>query len=161
MKTSNSSGESRNGIRRDRGIHAAMAVAILIVGLSGCGGEKTMATVSGTVSLDGNPLENGAISFYPISGGASMAPQSAGAVIDRSGRYRATILPGRFRVEITSSRPVGQQKRYADIPDSPMDDILEEVVPPIYNTASTLQHDISLDTKTLDFSLSSQPATPQ
>lgn len=38
-----------------------------------------------------------------------------------------------------------------------MDDVLEEIVPPIYNTASTLQHDILLDTKTLDFSLYSQP----
>ena len=53
---------------------------------------------------------------------------------------------------------MGQRKRYEGLPDSPMDDILEEVVPAAYNTSSTLDRDISLDTKTLDFVLQSKPS---
>jgi hypothetical protein len=150
--------DCREGFGLKRTMAVAIVVVLISIGFSGCGRQKTTAAVSGIISLDGTPLETGAISFYPISGGSTMAAQSAGATIDKGGRYRAEILPGRFRVEITSSRSVGQRKRYEDIPDSPMDDILEEVAPAAYNTASTLERDISLDTKTLDFVLQSKPS---
>lgn len=158
MKTSELAADCRKSIGLKPSIAAALAVALLLISFIGCGRPKTTATVSGVISLDGEPLKSGAISFYPISGGSSMAAQSAGATIDKGGRYRTEILPGRFRVEISSSRPVGQRKRYEDLPDSPMDDILEEVVPAAYNTASTLTRNISLDTKTLDFVLQSKPS---
>ncbi len=159
MKTSELAADRRKSLGLKRAMAAAMAVVLLLMVFSGCGRPKTTTTVSGVISLDGEPLESGAISFYPISGGSTTAAQSAGATIDENGRYRTEILPGRFRVEITSSRPVGQRKRYDDIPDSPMDDILEEAVPADYNKSSTLNRDISLDTKTLDFVLQSKPSS--
>ncbi len=137
------------------GMARVVFVASLIlpgVGLTGCGSPKTTATVAGAISLDGAPLDNGAISFYPIGGGDAAATHSAGATIGNDGRYQA---------ELASSRVVGQRKAYEDIADSPLEDILEEVVPPQYNIASELVHDIELGTKTLDFSLVSPKKSPR
>jgi hypothetical protein len=158
VKTSELAADCRKSVGLKPSMAAAMAATLLLISFLGCGRPKTTATVSGVISLDGEPLESGAISFYPISGGSTTAAQSAGATIDKGGRYRTEILPGRFRVEISSSRSVGQRKRYEDLPDSPMDDILKEVVPAVYNTSSSLERDISLDTKTLDFVLQSKPS---
>lgn len=141
------------------------AVALLCLGqaalLPGCGGPKTTTTVGGTIALDGLPLDNGAISFYPVDGGVVTAAQSAGATIGKDGRYQAEVAPGRFRVEITSSRVVGQRKTYEDIPDSPMEEILEERIPRQYNTASELVRDIDLGTSTVDFQLTSPKNAPR
>ena len=112
----------------------------------GCSRGPAKAAFAGRVTLDGEPLPQGAISFYPLS----RAP-SAGAVIENGG-YQMTAVPGSYRVEITGSKVVGQKKRY-DTPDSPMDDVLQPVVPAEYNSASKLVQEVKLDTKTLDFVL--------
>jgi hypothetical protein len=54
-------------------------------------------------------------------------------------------------VEISAAKVVGQKKN--DIPDGPMVDILESIVPAEYNSASKLVQEVKLDTKTLDFKL--------
>ena len=137
-------------------ILATFAAVLLLAGIAGCGDTKTIAAISGSVSLDGSPLDNGAISFYPVAGGSEMATQSAGATIGPDGRYQTEIAPGRYRVEITSSKVIGQRKVYEDMADSPMEDILEEVVPAWYNTKSNLTQDIALETATVDFALTSE-----
>lgn len=88
----------------------------------------------------------GAISFYPLD-----RLPSARAVIN-AGSYRMEAFPGSYRVEITSSKVVGQKTR-DDMPDSQMIDILESIVPAEYNSASKLVQEVKLDTKTLDFKL--------
>ena len=137
---------------------ASLLAVLLLLGLTGCGGRKTVAEVSGLVTVDGTPLDNGAITFYPVAGGSVKAAQSAGATIGAEGRYQAEIAPGRYRVEITSSRVIGQRKVYEGMADSPLEDIREEILPPEYNTKSTLTQDISLETTTADFALTSQPS---
>lgn len=69
-----------------------------------------------------------------------------------AGGYRMAAFPGSYRVEITGSKVVGQKKRY-DAPDSPMDDVLESIVPAEYNSASKIVQEVKLDTKTLDVNL--------
>lgn len=137
---------------------ASLLAVLLLLGLAGCDGPKTVAEVSGQVTVDGTPLDNGAITFYPVAGGSVKAAQSAGATIGAEGRYQAEIAPGRYRVEITSSRVIGQRKVYEGMADSPLEDIREEILPPEYNTKSTLTQDISLETTTADFALTSQPS---
>jgi len=137
----------------DRHRNASTALALLAM-LSaafaataiGCSRGPAKAAFAGRVTLDGEPLPQGAISFYPLSRGPS-----AGAVIE-NGSYQMTAVPGSYRVEITGSKVVGQKKRY-DTPDSPMDDVLQPVVPAEYNSASKLVQEVKLDTKTLDFKL--------
>lgn len=144
----------RGGSRRSVSLLGVM----LLLGLAGCGGPKTVAEVSGLVTVDGKPLDNGAITFYPVAGGSVKAAQSAGATIGAEGRYQAEIAAGTYRVEITSSRVIGQRKVYEGMADSPLEDIREEILPPAYNTKSTLTQDISLETTTVDFALTSQPS---
>lgn len=157
--------DAGSGCRSVRGTAAAgwrgVAVALLAAVAAGVGGgcrpPRTMATVTGVVSVDGQPLDNGSIAFYPVPHEGRRAARSAGSTIDKQGRYRADILPGRFRVEISSSRIVGQRKAYPEVPDSPVEDVLAERVPAEYNTESRLVADIALETKTVDFQLESKP----
>jgi hypothetical protein len=75
-------------------------VAMLVAPL-GCGGDSSMADVSGTVTYNTVPIERGAISFYPAEGDA---PTAGGEII--KGQYRvAQMVPGKKRVQITIQPP--------------------------------------------------------
>jgi len=124
----------------------AIVAAVLSLPSVGCSRGPVKAVFTGRVMLNGEPVPHGAISFYPLD-----RLPSAGAVI-KDGSYRMEAFPGSYRVEITGSKVVGQKKRY-DTADSPMDDILESIVPAEYNSASKLVQEVKLDTKTLDFKL--------
>jgi|SRR5579875_2494199 hypothetical protein len=98
-----------------------------VLGLAavGCSGKTT---VSGTVTLDGKPLDNGTIAFFPIKGDG----QTSSALIGKDGRYQTVASPTQMKVVIHSSKVVGQRKEYPDMPDSPVVDILQEILPPRY-----------------------------
>lgn len=104
----------------------ALGAAVALTAAAGCGGKPT---VSGVVTLDGKPLDNGAIQFFPIKGDG----QTSSAIIGQDGRYRMPASPTKMKVVINSSKVIGKRKAYADVPDSPMIDILEEVLPPRYS----------------------------
>jgi hypothetical protein len=111
----------------------ALAGALALVTLAGgCGGQPK-ALVSGTVTLDGVPLETGTIQFYPVNGKG----QSAGAGI-QDGKYTGEASVGEMTVIINSSKVVGKQKMY-DTPDSPVFDKVAELIPAKYNTISELK----------------------
>jgi hypothetical protein len=111
---------------------AALAVAALGLALAtGCSDERK-AQVSGTVTLDGVPVENGTIQLYPV--GAS--GQSAGGGIE-NGKYKLDASVGEMKVTINASKVVGKQKMY-DTADSPVIDKMAEIIPDEYNTKSTL-----------------------
>lgn len=114
--------------------------------LAGCAPSDGMSQVSGTVTLDGKPLETGAITFAPTDG---QSP-TAGATI-QAGKYTARIPKGSVKVAITSPKEVGKRKLY-NTPDSPETPIIQELIPAKYNQATELTRDISGDA-TLDFDL--------
>jgi hypothetical protein len=91
--------------------------------------------VSGTVTLDGQPLEKGMIQLIPAGG---RGQTQAGAPIER-GSYsipqREGPVPGRYTVVITaaegsSTAPAGAPGKEVPIP--------KELIPAKYNTKSTL-----------------------
>lgn len=92
----------------------ALAVlgVLLIGGMSGCGESDPLGrrAVSGIVTVDGVPLEEGSISFEPLERGTT----SSGAVI-RNGRYAIArdqgLPPGKYRVEIHAVKPGTGVKR--------------------------------------------------
>jgi hypothetical protein len=131
---------------RFTGLVLAVVAVVVAVPAIGCRRGPAKAVFTGRVTLNDEPLPQGAISLYPLS-----RTPSAGAVITDGG-YQMTAFPGSYRVEITGSKVVGQKKRY-DSADSPMDDILESIVPAEYNSSSKLVQEVKLDTKTLDFKL--------
>ena len=123
----------------------AIVAAVLSLPSVGCRRGPAKAVFTGRVTLNDEPVPQGAISLYPLD-----RLPSAGAVIN-AGSYRMEAFPGSYRIEITGSKVVGQKNN--DIPDGPMVDILESIVPAEYNSASKLVQEVKLDTKTLDFKL--------
>lgn len=112
---------------------AGMAAAVaLVTAFTGCGGPPK-AKVSGTVTLDGEPIENGTISFYPTGKDG----QTAGGGIE-NGKYTVEASPGEMTVVISASKVVGKQKMY-DTPDSPEVDKVVELIPDRYNKTSELK----------------------
>jgi hypothetical protein len=104
-----------------------------LVGLIlGCSAHSTDGTVSGTVTLDGEPLKTGNIRFDPADGRTS----TADAII-KDGKFMAKVPPGDKRVSIMASKVVGKKKMY-DTADSPVIDLTEEMLPKRYNANSEL-----------------------
>src|SRR5690242_8413844 len=89
-----------------------MTLCLLL--FSGCEG-KPSGSVTGSVTLDGQPVELGAISFIPVDG---QAPTTGGPI--QNGQYSVPKVPiGEMKVAISGSKVVGKKKLYEDQPDSP------------------------------------------
>lgn len=101
-------------------------MAAVLAAVAGC---SSKTTVSGVVTLDGKPLDNGTIAFFPIKGDG----QTSSAVIGKDGSYQMASSPTQMKVVIHSSKVVGQKKLYRDMPDSPVEDILQEMLPARYS----------------------------
>jgi hypothetical protein len=99
----------------------------------GCGPESKMAIITGTVTVNGKLPETGSISFVALDG---LTP-NAGAAITK-GKFTSEVPIGESKVEIRVPKVVGKKKLY-DTPDSPMQDIMEEVLPAKYNEATELR----------------------
>ncbi|HOM17521.1 MAG TPA: carboxypeptidase-like regulatory domain-containing protein [Thermoguttaceae bacterium] len=59
----------------------------VVVCLAGCGRKENLTPVSGTVLLDGKPLDGATVTFHPVKGGAV-----GHAKTDASGRF--TVMTG-------------------------------------------------------------------
>ena len=103
---------------------------LAIVFVPGCA-EPTEGEVSGTVIVDGEPA-NGSIGFIPVDGLSS----TSGAAI-KDGEYTAIVPLGEMKVQIRANKKVGETRIY-NTPDSPIQTILAEVLPPKYNDETEL-----------------------
>ena len=108
--------------------------------LCGCGGSGNRAAIDGVVTCDGKPLEKGQITFVPQIG--TKGP-TAGAEI-AAGKFTIPAaggtFAGKFRVEVTASRPSGRK-----IPDrltGKLVDAYEQFIPQKYNADSQLTADV-------------------
>jgi hypothetical protein len=122
--------------------------------LSGCTPPKTETVkVTGKITLDGKPIEQGAIKFIAADGST---PAGGGSI--SNGTYLAEVPPGKKKVLVNGQKVVGKEPLYKDMPDSPTRDKLERTTPLIYNNqeASPLEAEISGETKDLDFDLNSK-----
>ena len=102
------------------------------------------------VIVDGQLAVKGDISFTPIDGNS---PAAGGEIID--GRYTANAYTGPSKVAIRVPKVVGQRKLY-DTPDSPVQPIMEESLPPENNDETTLIFDVKPGPNNQDFSLKSK-----
>lgn len=79
-------------------------LSVVAILLAGCGGKPSQ--VSGTVTLDGKPLERGTVGFTPANGG-----MRASGVIENDGTYTLTtnrdsgLEPGEYMVTVVSREP--------------------------------------------------------
>ena len=124
---------------------------LLLLVCTGCGGGPTdypdMGTVSGTVTMDGQPLVDARIAFQPEGNRPSYG------VTDSSGYYTLTYSAtkegakvGKHKVSISTFRDEGD-------PEDPQ--ITAETVPNKYNTKSELTAMVEGGSNTFDFALTS------
>src|SRR5262245_35369621 len=102
---------------------------------SGCSKSNT-AIVTGTVTIDGQVAKLGYISFFAVDG---HAPTVGSRIVD--GHYTAQLKPGKCYVQVRVPKEVGKKKLY-DTPDSPVQRVMAESLPPKYNDATELQFDV-------------------
>ncbi len=71
----------------------SLALVLLVLAITGCGrrdpNRPELGYVQGTVTLDGKPIHNAAVGFYPLSGG-----ETSVSLIDREGHYDLAIVDG-------------------------------------------------------------------
>ena len=141
-----------------RPLHSRPGTLLLLVVVAmaaGCprsGLEK--ATLSGRITVQGQPIQDGSIRFVPIKG--TKGPATVGTI--RAGSYTVTarggVPVGTLRVEVEAFRPLPGAKPYTkeqarergivegDYPK-------EQFLPPEYNTNSTHEVTIESGSKTV------------
>ena len=125
--------------------------SLILAALVGCGGgDDGLHQISGQVSVEGTPIDQGSITFLSADGGTP----SAGGVI-REGAYQANVPPGEKIVLVLGSKVVGQTPIMTGVPDSGMRDALETVTHRIYNAKhlTPLRAEVSGDNASLNFEL--------
>jgi hypothetical protein len=127
-------------------VTAGVVVTPLLLA-TGCGpGGPEVAPVTGTVTLDGHPLDGALVEFTPRAGGRPSYGRT-----DDEGRYtlrytddRKGALPGEHTVRITTY-----------LRSNPDDGVIgrPELVPARYNTKSELTRTVEPKKNVLDFEL--------
>ena len=117
-----------------------VVLMLMIAGCTGSGGPER-AAVSGDVSVNGDPVEDGTISFVPT--GTTKGPSTGGDI--SGGKYSLAAdkgpVVGTQRVEIRAYRKTGR-KLPPKPPNNSETDEMEPYIPARYNTQSMLTVEI-------------------
>lgn len=128
----------------NRLFHIAVAVALL--GVVGCGpGARDFPErdfVQGTVTLDGEPIANGSISFASDEDAARGMPSSGNI---KDGTYKMQVTPGQKKVKINCMVSSGKG----------INSEMKNIVPAKFNTETTLTANVT-GGDTLDFEVTSK-----
>jgi len=124
----------------------------VVLACAGCGGGgPELASVSGTVTLDGQPLSDAMVIFIPENG------RQAAARTDTAGKYVLTFKegrqgaePGKYKVRITTGRAAGEDD------DGHETEPVPEKVPMKYNAQTELEYTVEAGKENVaDFPLES------
>jgi hypothetical protein len=127
----------------------------LLLGLMlGCGpAGPTRAEVSGTVSLNGTPVSEGSINFFPTDG--NKGPEAGGAI--RDGKYHIPRAQGpvigKNRVELRSFQKSGRMIQDPTAKPGTMMEEITNVFPAEYNSNSTIVREIKPGQNTIEFEI--------
>lgn len=126
----------------------------------GCSGRTdglSRGSVRGRIQLDGTPIEQGHISFYPIRD--TKGPVVGGSI--SAGKYSLSSSTGPVigwnRLEISWKRKTGRKvPAGSPRPAGSMVDEITEAVPEKYNTESTLEHEVKAGKNVFNLDLLSE-----
>lgn len=124
---------------------------VCVAATIGCGPPKTFVT--GTVTLDGEPIERASVEFFPRDGKG----RTAGGFSDPAGRYRVEVSPGEMRATVSLIKVVRQDRRQVS-EENPDGNVMEEIIPPQFSDRKETQLTVTPiegTTTTADFTLSS------
>jgi hypothetical protein len=135
---------------------AALTIGVLVV--VGCGPRSDRLEVSGSVTLDGAPLDAGAIRFTSLG----EKPLASGAMI-REGEYLIPeeygLSPGKYHVEITSPDTKSPPVMARATPGGPGIQVQRERIPVEYNANSKHSVEVTSDGDNhFEFVIASRPA---
>lgn len=134
-------------------LYCLTAGVLIILGCNSSDSQR--GAVSGSVTLDGEPLEQGSIMFVPLPGTSGSV--AAGAI--EGGRYlilqEVGAALGTNKVEIRSSRKTGRTIRKYGPHTRPVDEVIQ-LIPQNYNKKSILKVDVTSGSNVLDFDLTTQ-----
>jgi hypothetical protein len=136
--------QERNRMSQSHAWSVGILASMLALGSSGCGGSSDglpREAVSGSVTLESQPLAKGTIQFAPTS---DKVPTSATAgIVD--GKYSIPrsegLVPGTYKVAISSVTEAAAPKAVHGLP-GPTRPPAKNLVPKQYNTASTLTAEV-------------------
>jgi hypothetical protein len=92
----------------------ACFIPLFLMILMGCGSSSDTATVSGKVTLDGEPVATGSVSFYPQESGGGATTSCA----IKDGQYRiADLVPGKKKivVMVNTGTPTAPQQPTGEV----------------------------------------------
>jgi hypothetical protein len=130
-----------------------VVLAAVGAGLAGGCGPGT-ATVGGSVTVDGQPLEKGTISYVPADGPGTPAQAAV-----ENGRYDLRTAPGKKLVQISAPAVVGKRKEY-NAPDAPLVEVTAERLPERYNSKTELTFEVKPGGNTKDWALETKGRKP-
>jgi hypothetical protein len=122
---------------------AVLFTSIYFAALIGCGPSSDRLAVSGKVSLDGTPLDDGSIRF--TSSGEK--PVASGAMVENGEYYvpqERGLPPGTYHVEITSPDTDSPPVMARATPGGPGVPVARERIPAEYNTESKHSVEVKL-----------------
>jgi hypothetical protein len=123
--------------------------------ICGCGGPGAREAITGTVTFDGKPLDKGEITLIPQTN--TKGPTAGAEIVGGKFTIPAAggTFAGKFRVEITASRPTGR-KGIDRLTGTPMSGS-EQYIPSRYNTESQLTADVKAGAENrLEFAVNSK-----
>lgn len=132
----------------------AALVAGLAAVLAGCG-RPVPASLEGTVTFRGRPVQAGAIRLFP--GGATPGHGAGAAVTD--GRYRIEagrgLVAGTYRIEMVGFEGTGKTVPAEDLQPGQPETVPEtvQILPPRYNEESQLVVTVKAGENTHDLAL--------
>lgn len=134
----------RTAVRTELLIVFGVAFSVL-----GCGGGESIerGSVQGKVTVNGEPLEKGQISFVPFD--TSIGPSSGAEIVN--GEYEISEekgpAPGRYQVQIKAFRGTGKMvwdgMGEENNPDKNMVEDMTQYIPKEYNATSKLEAEIA------------------
>lgn len=147
-------GQRKRGNRgQPMNLVAWLGIAIVCL-LLGCGPAPIPVTMQGEVYFNGDVVESGIVSLIAIE----KASVDTGAAI-KNGRFtvfaESNLRPGRYRVEIRWAKPTGE--KLAEPIYGHSSDIVEQVIPPRFNSDSVLRLELVEGNNTALFWLDAPP----
>jgi len=141
-----------------RSHNRSMAVGSMLgltatLAICGCGKPATL--IEGAVALDGRPVPNATLEFFPVSGKGRVSFTTSGS----DGRYRVAVSPTPLKVIITATKVDGQEQD-AYGPKGQMVDRLVNALPERYGyqeKTPLVAEPVDGKTTTIDFTLESKP----
>ena len=130
----------------------------LCLPLVGCGGAPTdqpdLGTVTGTVTMNGQPLTDVMVVFSPENGRSSMG------VTDAEGNYELEYVGdtkgakiGQHKVSITTAQTdSASEESGGEESGAPV----KETIPPMYNSKTTLTEEVKPGENIINFTLSTE-----